>query len=53
MDLVLMMIAITNFQVEIIPGLQTGFDGPFNLLISAIFVVSIGTVLPLLQLLTQ
>lgn len=53
LDMILLMIAITNFRVEIIPGLQSGFDGPFNLVISAVFVVSVGTLLPLMQLLTQ
>ena len=52
LDLVLLMVAITNFRVEIIPGLSAGFDGPFNLVISAVFVISVGTILPLLQLLT-
>lgn len=48
LDLVLLMISVSNFKLEIVPGLQSGFDGPFNLAICAVFVLSISTILPLL-----
>jgi hypothetical protein len=51
LDLVLLMISITNFRIEIIPGLQNGVDGPFNVIISLIFIFTIVMTVPLLQLL--
>ena len=52
-DLVLMMIALLNFSIEIVPGLRSGFDGPFNLVVVGVFILSIGAVLPLGSLLQQ
>ena len=51
-DLFLLMLSITNFRIEIIPGLQFGIDGPFNFVVSLIFVLTIGAVMPLLSILT-
>lgn len=52
-DLFLLVLSITNFRIEIVPGLQIGFDGPFNLVCCVVFVLTIGAVMPLLSILTQ
>lgn len=53
LDVVLLYISLQNFKVEVIPGLQNGFNGPLNILISIIFFSSIGAIIPLVQLLVR